>query len=111
MDTLQLSLLRPVPGSGRLHVRDLPGKNIFKVPQVVYQAMYDVALLHQASPESKWKVMHLLEEWVQESYPGWAMVSSVELSLEEAREAERLVEGITFGIYVKIAPITKPLLD
>lgn len=83
----------------------LRAHNIIKVPQVVYQCMYDIAQIQGATEASKWQVMKVLEEWVEETYPDYRMVASIELSAKEAQEAQRRYPGIGWGIYVKIAPL------
>lgn len=51
---------------------------------------------------SKMRVLRLLEEWVEETYPDMYMATSVELSADEVREMSKKIAGIQFGIYVKV---------
>lgn len=102
--------LEPFIG-GKIEINTLTLKalHIVKVPYIVYQCVYDIAQIQGATEESKWQVMKVLEEWIEESYPGYRMVASIELSYAEAKAAQNHYPGIEWGIYIKIAPCPKRL--
>lgn len=87
---------------------ELRALNIIKVPEKDYDAIYDEAKYEMRGYNStslfKWIVQYLLERWVEDTYPNHRMITSVELSMVEAGEAQHQVSGISFGIYVKITP-------
>ena len=109
--------LEPILGvqSRRLTMSDLRGLNIIKVPEEDYDAIYDKARYemrgYNSTPLFKWIVQYLLERWVEDTYPNHRMVASVELCMVEAEEAQRQVQGITFGIYAKSAPKQTAIKD
>ena len=78
--------------------------NIHKVPQVVYQMVYDMAAADGYSEESKWKVLAAIEDWAEERFPGYTVGASAEFSNKDIEQLSKKISNITFGIYVKLKP-------
>ena len=97
--------LSPFTGIDRpIRYEELRAYNIVSVPNMVHQAMYDMAAQKGYSEESKMQVLCLLEQFIEEAYPTMVMAASVELSNEEAIAMQYKVTGIIFGVYVKLSP-------
>lgn len=84
------------------NAEDLPWLNVIRVPQEIYQGMFDIAAAKSYSEQSKWAVMQYLEEWLTQKYPNMYMVASVELSNEDARKLQFKFPGLQYGVYVQL---------
>lgn len=88
------------------HNDNLPSRpvpsNIVKVPDVVYQIMYDLA---QRVPEAqrKEKILKVLVDWVSEAYPSKVIMNFSDYSESEAQDM-RIKTGydLHWGMYVLI---------
>ena len=67
--------------------------------------MHDSAYAKGFSEASKWDMLRMLKEWTEETFPGYTIAASVELSYDEAKEMSKKIAGMEFGIYVRIKSV------
>ncbi len=79
---------------------------VVKVPELVYQIMYDIAQRDLSYETKQDLVYQQLINWVDEVHPGWGVQNFVDLSSREANQiredaAKRDVHlPVTWGMYV-----------
>lgn len=93
------------------------GMRLVKLPEVIYQAMYDATIAGGASDRSKRKCLDMLQSYIGDKFPGYAIVAFEDFSRAEATRAYAQTRyPFTWGMYIIIAqdytlPPTEHLLD
>lgn len=77
--------------------RELHELGVFKLPQSVYQIVYDVAL--QRGEDGKSEVLRILLEYIEDRYPGQTLNTFIDLSSKEADQFKHLIKDLSFGLY------------
>lgn len=77
--------------------RELHELGVYKLPQVVYQIVYDVALRY--GEDGKSRVLTILLEYIENKYPGQTLNTFIDLSSKEADQFKHLIKDLDFGLY------------
>jgi hypothetical protein len=77
--------------------RELHELGIYKLPQTVYQVLYDIGLHY--GEDGKSRVLKVLLEYIHEKYPGQTLGDFIDLSSKEAYELHHIVKDLDFGLY------------
>ena len=99
---MKLQLLSNLPQLANISVNDLEKYGIYKVPQVVYQVMFDVVQPGMSIGNNQQRVKRVLEDWLAEAHPDKVLESFEELTNVDARNLSGTIKGITFGFYCKL---------
>lgn len=92
-----LQLKDKLPAHSLLSKEDLSELGIYKLPQVVYQVLYDIGL--QCGEDGKPKILKVLLEYIHEKYPGQTLGDFIDLSTQEAINLHHIVRDLDFGLY------------
>lgn len=99
---MELQLFSDLPQLEAISVNDLEKYGIIRVPQVVYQIMYDVVQPGMPLEHNQQRIKRVLLDWLADAYPDKVLESFEELSNVDAKNLSGKVKGITFGFYCKL---------
>ncbi len=99
---MELQLFSQLPQLASISVNDLEKYGIYRVPQVVYQIIFDVVQSGTPIENNQQRIKRVLLDWLAEAHPDKVLESFEELSNVEARNLSEKVQGITFGFYCKL---------
>lgn len=78
--------------------KDLPSQLLVKVPEVVYQIMWDIAQSYQGGQSDDERLRYrqiaifkALKEWAAEAYPSYGIVNFIDFNNQEAEAMNRKI--------------------
>lgn len=85
-----------------ISAHELEKYGIYKVPQIVYQAMFDSVAHYNRFELNQHRIRKVLLGYLEERYPDKVLESFEELTNLDASKLAERIPGITFGFYCKL---------